>query len=352
MEDNLDQRVCIKFCLANGFSCADSLKMLRKAFGTACMSKTQTYEWYKSFKEGREEIIDLPRSGRPLTSTTDENTRKVKELVLNNRHMSIRELAIELKICRTSVHGILSDMLGMKRVAGRLVSKDLNFLQKQHRKEIADDMVCRTATDATFLKRIVTGGETWFYDYDVPSDREWHDANERRSKKARQSGSKVMLAVFFDYRGLVHAEFLPEGQSMNKHYYLATMKRLRECMRVKRSELWANNSWILHHDNTPAHNATIVREYLAENLTNVIDQPPFSPDLVPCDFFLFPKLKLQLRGRHFTTIEAMKQHVRNDLSAIPTTAYGKCLSDWVKRWHSCVADDGAYFEADKINFDD
>ena len=54
----------------------------------------------------------------------------------------------------------------------------------------------------------------------------------------------------------------------------------------KRPDLWAKNSWILHHDKTPTHNAIVIREHLAKNETNTIQQPPKSPDLAPCDFLL------------------------------------------------------------------
>ena len=61
-----------------------------------------------------------------------------------------------------------------------------------------------------------------------------------------------MLAVFFDYRRVVHYEFLPTGQTVNKEYYLSVMRHLREAIRKNIPELWANKSWILHHDNTLA----------------------------------------------------------------------------------------------------
>ncbi|KMQ87533.1 hypothetical protein RF55_13154 [Lasius niger] len=67
--------------------------MLQKTYGESCMSKTQAYEWYKAFKKGREVVVDLPRSGRPSTATNDKNIDKIKELVLENRHISLRKLA-------------------------------------------------------------------------------------------------------------------------------------------------------------------------------------------------------------------------------------------------------------------
>ncbi|KAJ8950456.1 hypothetical protein NQ318_010334 [Aromia moschata] len=121
--------------------------MLNKAFGDSCMSKTQAYEWYKEFKAGREIVEDLNRSGRPLTSTTADNIDKIKTLVFENRHMSVRELTQECDISTMSAHGILSDILVMKRVAARLIPKELNVLQKEHRKEVGPDMVSRADSE-------------------------------------------------------------------------------------------------------------------------------------------------------------------------------------------------------------
>lgn len=164
MNEIIEQRVCLKFCVANGISCADSLKMLEKAYGESVLSKTRAYEWYKAFKEGREIVEDMPRSGRPSTSSTDENIEKVKEIVLDNRHSSLREIARDLNISHESVRSILVDILGMRRVAARLVPKELNFLQKQYREQVSLDMLDRANSDPTFMERIITGDETWVYE--------------------------------------------------------------------------------------------------------------------------------------------------------------------------------------------
>jgi len=77
--------------------------------------------------------------------------------------------------------------------------------------------------------------------------------------------SQNNVADFFDIRGIVHYEFVPTGQTVNQVYYLEVLERLREKVRRKRPELFANNSWILHHDNAPALTALSVREFLAIN---------------------------------------------------------------------------------------
>ena len=80
-------------------------------------------------------------------------------------------------------------------------------------------------------------------------------------------------------------QFVPNGQTFNKVYYLEVLKGLREKVRRKRPELFASNSWILHHDNAPAHTALSVTEFLATKQITVLEHPAPSLDLAPSDFF-------------------------------------------------------------------
>ena len=117
------------------------------------------------------------------------------------------------------------------------------------------------------------------------------------TKKARMSRSKimVMLVVFFDSKGIVLHEFVPRDQMVNKQLYHEVLARLRNAVRSKRPELWENQTWMLHHDNAPAHASLLIRSYLAKHQTSVVPHPPCSPNLAPADFFLFPKLKTTLK---------------------------------------------------------
>ena len=133
MDKNIEQRICLKFCIANGISCAESLKTLQKAYGESPSSNTRAYEWYSEFKSGRDVVEDLPRSGWKSTSSTELNVLKVKEVVTENHHLSLREIAAELSVSHESIHTISNDFLGMKRVGARLVLEELNFLQKLNR---------------------------------------------------------------------------------------------------------------------------------------------------------------------------------------------------------------------------
>ena len=73
--------------------------------------------------------------------------------------------------------------------------------------------------------------------------------------------------------------FLPQGHTVNKKYYLEVMRRLREAITQKRTEFWKNTSWILQHVKAPAHTPLLMHEFLAKNKTVIMPQPPYSPDL-------------------------------------------------------------------------
>ena len=167
-------------------------------------------------------------------------------------------------------------------------------------------------------------------------------------KKARQVRShvKVMLTVFFDSEGVVHYEFLTQGRTVNKEYYLEVMQSLREAVRRKRPDAWQENRWMLQHDNEPSHSSFIVRD-LAKHAMTVLPQPPYSPDLAPADFFLFTKLKSTLKGRRFESIEAITTNSLAHLRSIHKTAFQEFFRTLKKRWQRCIQNRGGYFEGDK-----
>ena len=182
---NIHQILC-----KNGIKCSETLDILKVAYGECTVSQNSVYKWYKLFTEDREEMNDDAHPGRPSTSTTNENTEAVKKNVMENRRITIREVAEDVGISVRLCHAIFSDILGLKRVVAKFVPKFLNF-----------DLLTR------------------------------------------------------------------------------------HCLFV------------------------------------IMPQSPYSPDLAPCDFFLFPRLKRPMKGRRFATIQDIKTESLRELKDIPKSAY-------------------------------
>ena len=99
---------------------------------------------------------------------------------------------------------------------------------------------------------------------------------------------------------------------------------------------------LLHHDNASPHKAKIVKDYLEEQELQVLPHPPYSPDLAPCDFWLFPTLKECLAGRKFYGLQDLAKAVLSELRSIPKEDDAAAMEKWIAPLRTCRQ--GEYFE--------
>ena len=165
-------------------------------------------------------------------------------------------------------------------------------------------------------------------------------AEAEESKTVKIKSQSHVDIMFFDVRGIIHSEFLAQGQTIKQQVCKEILQLLHRPMREERRELWLDKSWLLHHDNAPAHNALSIRQFLAEKNITVLEQPPYSPDLAPCGFFLFPRLKGIIKGIHFESVEAIKRAVTTELRGIPEESFQQCIEAWQKRMEKWVRLEG------------
>ena len=124
---------------------------------------------------------------------------------------------------------------------------------------------------------------------------------------------------------MVHNEFLPQDKAVNQHVYKEILQRLLCSVKEKRRDLRESSTWLLYHDNTPAHTALNIQEFRADKNITVLEQPPYSPDLAPSDFFLFPKLKNIIKGTHFSSTDVITNTVTKELRGLPQESFQKCI---------------------------
>ena len=132
---------------------------------------------------------------------------------------------------------------------------------------------------------------------------EWGDSGSPRPKKFRvqKLAGKVLASILWDQNGILLIDCLPKGQTINAEYYSSLPVQLKDILKEKRSGKFTKGFLILHN-NAPAHRALANQKKLAFPGFQCLDHPPYSPDLVPSDYHLFPGLKRkQLKGRYFSS---------------------------------------------------
>jgi transposase len=109
-------------------------------------------------------------------------------------------------------------------------------------------------------------------------------------------------------------------------FYCEFLRRLRENVRRKLPEMWKNGDWLLHHENLPAL-TSLVREFLTKNNMTTLPHPAYSSDLAPCDFYVFPKMKLRLKGRCFMSIEEIQTESQQVLNMPTLEDFNECFQN-------------------------
>ena len=156
----------------------------------------------------------------------------------------------------------------------------------------------------------------WLHYYDPETKQQsslWKKVSDPTPVKPRASKSagKVLAVFFFDSNGIVYRHVVPRGTKVTAAAYVEILGNLCDAVNRKRPNL-REGRWLLHHDNAPCHTAGKVIEFLHRNNMQTVPHPPYSPDLAPCDFFLFPTLKRPLRGRRFSNDKELMQAVGDD----------------------------------------
>jgi hypothetical protein len=140
--------------------------MLKEAFGDNALGLTQTYEWFKCFRNGHMSVNDDERYGRPLTGIMTENVAEVREAILEDRRRTIHDVCDIVKLSYGICQRILSDELNMWRIAAEFVLRLLCNDQNEHRVAIHSELKEPNENDPNFISTIITGDESWVYGYD------------------------------------------------------------------------------------------------------------------------------------------------------------------------------------------
>jgi len=141
----------------------------------------------------------------------------------------------------------------------------------------------------------VTMDETWLYHYGTKTKQQSVERRHSRSSRpelcrVQKSTGKFLASVFGDQDVILRNNYLPKGQTINADYYLSLLVQLKEILKEKYRGKFSNVVLFLH-DNAPAHRALVNQKKLAYLGFQCLDDPPYSTDLAPSEYYLFPGMK-------------------------------------------------------------
>ena len=345
-----EQRAYIKIEYLRGKTGIEIYENLCEACGTSSVCLKTVYRWLERFSAGKTDILDEPRCGRPVEVTDDYNVEKIKILLDEDRRYTCEELAESIGISHGSAHTILTRHLRMRRVAARWVPHYLTRAQMTDRVEIAQTHLNRHENEGDqFINRIVAIDKTWLRSYEPElksQSSEWHTPSSPRPAKFRrtQGALKQLAIIAYDNRGILVTDYVPIGQSVTGTYYAKFLQaKLRPAIRKKRPALLRDGVVVLHDNATP-HKSKEVTSLIRAYDWEILRHPSYSPDLSPCDYDLFPKLKMPLRGRRFDDLDELKDAVAKELRLITSGCLATGISDLPTRWNVVIKQRGHYFE--------
>ncbi len=346
-------RSVILFLTAKNETASSIYRQLVEVFGENVITVQHVRKWRREFVSGRREVHDEMREGRPRDSLTSDAIAGVKALLDEDRRLTIRHLELLMKeemcnpVSHMTIQRILHKELGFRRVCARWVPHDLNEQNKNNRMAAALDFLMRYNNEGeALLDRIVTGDETWVHHVTPSTKRQssvWKTTDEPAPKKFKmgRSAKKVLCTAFWDAKGLIHVEYT--SGAVGAATYVDTVLRLWRAIKKKRPGLLTKKVLFLH-DNAPGHSAKITKAILTNLKWDVFGHPPYSPDLAPSDYHLFPNLKQALGGKRFESDEQVEMWVNEYFRKLDPSFYRRGIEKLVYRYDKCLNVFGNFIE--------
>ena len=285
-----------------------SLKKLMSEISTAFEPSYDTVRrWKKKFESGVESIKNAPKSGRPKSASRKEIVSKIKKIIEGDARFTVRDIARKVGISLSTVYLILKKHLKVRKISARWVPHLLTDEQKRQRVKLAKKLLQMFPKyDKKQFANVATGDETWVHYFEPVrkvSNKIWATKHSKRPIIAKSSlSTKKVLYAIFSGEGVPIKVPVKKGKSITGKYYKdVVLKKLKKYYQKRRPATGFKHVRLLH-DNAPAHIPAVVTAFLKKEKVTVLPHPPppppYYPDLAPCDFFLFPKLKAFLAGRN------------------------------------------------------
>ena len=227
------------------------------------------------------------------------------------------------------------------------VPKHLTNFQKAERVRIGQENLLKFEQGVWRLCDVVTGDESWVFHKQIgrkSSNAAWVARGDPLPTMVRRSrfAPRSLLCIFFKSTGPLLIHLVKRGQTIDHDYYISNCLRpVIDEVKTQRPSLGVQ-SIKLHHDNGKPHIHKDVISYLQSEGVTIMSHPPNSPDLSPCDFWLFDLIKENIGNQD--DAESLHEAVTKFMKSLRKEEYRNTFDKWIERMHLCVNNHGDYFE--------
>jgi len=325
-----------------GKSISETKQDLDRVYGEKAPSMNTVRLWWYRAEEGCTQVSDRPRPGRP---TIPGSAELVSRLLEEQPFASLRSMSMELGLSKSTIENVVKSELGMRHFDLRWVPHTLSAAQKAKRVDVSAGLLAiLDRMSRTGLAYLLTSDESWFMHHNPHSAR-WATSATEAGQRVRQTltKEKCLVVMTWSFNGFCHVMVVPQGETYTSDYVVNTLlPALDETLRAKRPVIGISGTK-LHWDNARPHTSHETQNAFRARGVTILPHAPYSPDLAPCDFFVFGYIKRVIKGRHFSCSEEIISAIYEIFSEIPSETLLAVLEQWKNRLRWVIANNGEYY---------
>jgi len=285
--------------------------------------------------------------GRPSSVRTHDNINKVNARITQNGNVSQRRLSNIMNMKRTSLRRIMKEDLGCYPYKPKLL-ETINEKDFELRKKFAQKMINAIDNCSTMLKNMWFSDEAHFYltgHVNKQNMRLWAQSNPNYTMETPLHPQKITVWCALSKIGIIGPYFIEN--TVNQYEYLNIINRFFKELKIK----YPNTDPWFQQDGATCHCANAVLAKLSDFFgSNVISRrtnfewPPRSPDLNPCDFYLWGYLKSKVYNNEPQNIMQLKKNIKLEIKKISSQTLIATIDDYFARLYKCVEVGGDHIE--------
>ena len=337
----MEQGAVIHFLYLKEFTNDQIKNELDKVYKENALSLSAIKYWTKMFKLGRTNLENENKSGRPQEIFISEIVIRLLE---KDSYTTAHQIAKRLKISVDTVIRTLNEDLSYNyrhlRWVPHLLTIDIKKKRVQQCKKI---LQCLEDCNKTNFNKIMTGDESWFL-YRYQPTHQWvlHGENPQDIVSKKNYDRKIMVSIYVTKTGKYFIDILPKGMRFNSLYFCETILPQLANFAFPKGKKKRERKWILHFDNAPCHKSKLSMQTLASFPFEILENPPYSPDISILDFGVFGTVKQKMSLVEFNNPDELKEGISDILDGLGQEFFKKLFEDWEMRLKEVIRTNGEY----------